>query len=92
MPLELTISWWSDLATAEYFVILYGRRIHLGTWQLVKNFFHWSIFNAGVGKTSLVHLITEGQPISRPRVTAGCNVSVKVRIGLRNGKCAKFDN
>lgn len=51
------------------------------------NFFHPSgciqylvsfSYEAGVGKTSLVDLITKGSSITRPSQTIGCSVNVKV--------------
>ena len=34
---------------------------------------------AGVGKSSLVHLLIKGSPITRPSQTIGCTVGVKVK-------------
>lgn len=36
------------------------------------------IGDAGSGKTSLVHLLVNGEPLRQPRRTVGCNVSVKL--------------
>jgi Rab-like protein 3 len=36
--------------------------------------------DSGVGKTSLVHLITQQQILKQPNWTIGCSVDVKVRI------------
>jgi len=45
------------------------------TVKLMKYVF---IFFTGVGKTSLVHLVSHSQPILNPYWTIGCSVEVKV--------------
>ena len=39
-----------------------------------------SLSSAGVGKTSLVHLICHGEVLTNPSSTVGCNVEVKVLV------------
>jgi hypothetical protein len=46
---------------------------------LVADIWYYLIL-AGVGKTSLVHLIVKGSPVARPSQTIGCTVDVKVSI------------
>lgn len=47
---------------------------HKRTETSLKHLFIW----IGVGKTSLVHLITKASSITRPAQTIGCSVNVKV--------------
>ena len=39
-----------------------------------------SLSSAGVGKTSLVHLICHAEVLTNPSSTVGCNVEVKVLV------------
>ena len=42
--------------------------------------FPYLLSSAGVGKTSLVHLICHGEVLTNPSSTVGCNVEVKVLV------------
>jgi len=44
---------------------------------VIKHVFY--LWFAGVGKTSLVHLLAHSEPILNPYWTIGCSVEVKVR-------------
>lgn len=38
----------------------------------------YDIFVAGVGKSSLVHMVSHNEPISNPSWTVGCSVEVRL--------------
>lgn len=89
-PLRITITWllriwrkwrsWSletqvDLHAENEKKRNYCTSILNLSYSFSLSFFHW---HAGVGKTSLIHLICRREVLSNPSWTVGCNVEVKV--------------
>eukprot|EP00960_Hanusia_phi_P029682 748100-Hanusia_phi.AAC.1 len=51
------------------------------TWKVSSLTCSLTCSYAGVGKTSLMHLICEGEELRRPRSTVGCAIHMKVNSG-----------